>query len=605
MTDYKSHHELDDELLSAYLDDELSPEERASVDARLLEDPAAQQLLHQLRAVSQSVQALPQEVVGHDLGEAVLRKVEQSRRTSATAAAATTMSNRDSTNGASTQLDGSVPTFTIGRSRRGWVWASLAVAAALLIMAFQADQNANMPAVAQRKDPQAGEESTRRMSRSGELEFRNLGEPAAAPAETDVAELDAAAPAAPAGTTSNLNVNGSVNGPMPASGIPPADGLATDGRTPSASEPVAPESAPADELAADSRAYSEEAMQAGRRSVAAGGEVAEADSPVDALAELRPEVTLQRERSEAAREAPDESVTASDSERLVVVRVLARPDALRSKSFDQLLATNGIQVTAEEAKEDSTPADAEPPQNRFAVDSELRNVELRDQQLQESGVEEDLVLVEASPAVIASCLEGLNRDSENYLGLEVGDSPVNITARGIEATATADDSPAAEAALAKKLGDVSDWTRYNRGTVPPPQRSLARDKDANLNYRFYAQNDDGAGRGRFGGGGYGVAGGLGQLKQESEALVRERSNGTGQARRLRLWGTEARQSGQRLDFGGIAPEERAGSNLSVRIREAQRELKSAAQPADTLQVLFVLSPSEEPVPTLKARNKAQ
>jgi hypothetical protein len=243
------------------------------------------------------------------------------------------------------------------------------------------------------------------------------------------------------------------------------------------------------------------------------------------------------------------------------------------------------------------------------VEGELnRNVELRDPQLREGGVEEDLVLVEAPPSVIASCLEGLNRDSENYLGLEVGDAPVNVTARGIETAETADDSPTAEAALAKKLGNVSDWTRYNRGTVPPPQRSLARDKDANLNYRFYVQNDDGAGRGRFGGGGYGVAGGLGQLKQESESLVRERSNGTGQgqARRLRFWGTEARQSGQRLDFGGIAPEERAGSNLSVRMREAQRELKSAAQPAtDTLQVLFVLSPSEEPVPTLKARNKAQ
>ena len=52
-------YELDDELLSAYLDDELSADERALVEARLATDPAAQQSLEQLRSVSQSVRSLP------------------------------------------------------------------------------------------------------------------------------------------------------------------------------------------------------------------------------------------------------------------------------------------------------------------------------------------------------------------------------------------------------------------------------------------------------------------------------------------------------------------------------------------------------------------
>ena len=52
-------HELDDELLSAYIDGELSDSERAAVEARLASDPEAQHLLHQLRSVSQDVQSLP------------------------------------------------------------------------------------------------------------------------------------------------------------------------------------------------------------------------------------------------------------------------------------------------------------------------------------------------------------------------------------------------------------------------------------------------------------------------------------------------------------------------------------------------------------------
>jgi anti-sigma factor RsiW len=75
MSDFRPHPERGDELLSAYLDDDLSPEERVAVEARLAEDAQAREMLHQLRAVSQAVQGLPQEIVGHDLGESVLQRV--------------------------------------------------------------------------------------------------------------------------------------------------------------------------------------------------------------------------------------------------------------------------------------------------------------------------------------------------------------------------------------------------------------------------------------------------------------------------------------------------------------------------------------------------
>src|SRR5262245_2005648 len=75
MTDKPSNFELDDELLSAYLDGELTAAARAAVEGRLATDPAAQQLLHELRSVSQSVQALPTESLGRDLSDDILRRV--------------------------------------------------------------------------------------------------------------------------------------------------------------------------------------------------------------------------------------------------------------------------------------------------------------------------------------------------------------------------------------------------------------------------------------------------------------------------------------------------------------------------------------------------
>jgi anti-sigma factor RsiW len=74
MTEFESHSDIDDELLSAYLDDELSSEERARVAARIASDPAAKSLLDELRAASSKVQGLPREIVGHDLSESVLRR---------------------------------------------------------------------------------------------------------------------------------------------------------------------------------------------------------------------------------------------------------------------------------------------------------------------------------------------------------------------------------------------------------------------------------------------------------------------------------------------------------------------------------------------------
>lgn len=128
MSNQEFQPELDDELLSAYLDDELSVEERARVEARLANDPDTQQLLDQLRSVSQSVQRLPLETVGRDLRSDILGRIAE-------------------LNGGTTshqpQPAQPEPLISIFRTRRSWVWASLALATGLLIMFLQPRDDAN------------------------------------------------------------------------------------------------------------------------------------------------------------------------------------------------------------------------------------------------------------------------------------------------------------------------------------------------------------------------------------------------------------------------------------------------------------------------------
>lgn len=110
---------LANELLSAYLDDELSAEERAGVEARLAADPAARETLEGLRSVSAELQRLPDVAPEARLSDEVLRRV------------------RDELSSAG--ANNADPRLPFGRSPRGWLWAGLAVAASLAMVAFLPD----------------------------------------------------------------------------------------------------------------------------------------------------------------------------------------------------------------------------------------------------------------------------------------------------------------------------------------------------------------------------------------------------------------------------------------------------------------------------------
>ena len=119
----------EDELLSAYLDDQLDDQQRAEVEARLAADPGARELLGQLQTVSEAVGSLPRFALADDLRESVLAGAVKEKRQE------------------EPELD----------TRRRWMYAAAAIAAALLLMFVQGEQQPNDPLLASgAKQPAAG-----------------------------------------------------------------------------------------------------------------------------------------------------------------------------------------------------------------------------------------------------------------------------------------------------------------------------------------------------------------------------------------------------------------------------------------------------------------
>ena len=69
--------EPSDQLISAYLDGEVSAEERAAVERLLAQSEPARRLLDELRSLQSDLHALPQEKLGPDFAASVLRQAER------------------------------------------------------------------------------------------------------------------------------------------------------------------------------------------------------------------------------------------------------------------------------------------------------------------------------------------------------------------------------------------------------------------------------------------------------------------------------------------------------------------------------------------------
>ena len=470
MPNFDPTREFHDELLSAYLDDELAPEECARVEQRLATDPRAKQLLDELRAVSQAMKSVPSATVGSDLCDSVLRRAERAMLVPGERAPAGGVRNL-------------VRRLPFGRSKRAWVWAGVALAAGLMLMFFdrEPERNQGLPAVVAERDraaelkPLAVEQS----SASGEVETLAVGRPAA-PASAPAAALK----------TSRLAV---------------ADGY-----------------------------------QGG-----VGGSAAAIDG----------------------REAE-----ASDNQEQMIVYVNVKPEALRSRAFDAVLARNQIEV------EPSAVSD---------LDKSKSAGELQEPQEQEPQ-EVDLLLLEAAPEQIASTLAELKADHTNYLDIEVE----------------------AERAGSQRSGAAErsdyDFKQYNRGVVPLQQKQQNA-----TNRNFYYQTEQGS---------IDVGRSLGrEVELEQRRLSDDQLSESVQSRAVRLQPQSVARSGPANEVpadeilnrsGAIATRPPAaapalgypygGGKLGL-ARRAKQEL---AAKAEMLQVLFVLTAGTDSTTDQPATAKA-
>ncbi len=120
-----------EELISAYVDGELSAEEQVRVEQWLAESAELRQLADELRALRSSVQALPRHQLDHDLGPAVLRRAERAVLGGAT----------DRPIAGEIQPGRSVASWWLrGAGWRRLAWPAVVAATALAIMIYDRQQ---------------------------------------------------------------------------------------------------------------------------------------------------------------------------------------------------------------------------------------------------------------------------------------------------------------------------------------------------------------------------------------------------------------------------------------------------------------------------------
>jgi hypothetical protein len=117
-----------EQLLSAYLDDELSPDERAQVEKWLAEDVGYRKLRDEWLAARAAIQSLPRHRLDHDLSASVLRRAERVVLDGGALGRSAAESGRHVSPSSQVRQ-----WFSRGRSWRMVAWPAAAIAAALLV----------------------------------------------------------------------------------------------------------------------------------------------------------------------------------------------------------------------------------------------------------------------------------------------------------------------------------------------------------------------------------------------------------------------------------------------------------------------------------------
>jgi anti-sigma factor RsiW len=120
----------DDELISAYLDGELSGEELLRAERLLATQPESRQLLEELTALRASLQGLPRQSLERGFADGVLRRAEREML----------QPSQPVSPSIAPRNDDNPPVLSWRRWQRPLIWSTLAVAASLVIMMFSPDR---------------------------------------------------------------------------------------------------------------------------------------------------------------------------------------------------------------------------------------------------------------------------------------------------------------------------------------------------------------------------------------------------------------------------------------------------------------------------------
>ena len=618
MTGKRSHYERDDELLSAYLDGELSTDERASVEAWLAADPAAQQLLHELRSVSQSVQALPTETPGRDLSEEIIRRAREVRsaqsgpvvRGSSDPAQA---SDRRSPGSAERETFGpvsgevgrpapnsqrsgdTVPKFRLFSSKRAWIWASMALAAGLLLMIVQSgDEPANkLPSMAARNKEGPQTLPTGEAGQPARRERALSAVPKAASPPPATLALDGQ-------LRDNVDAMGAAN--KPAGAMPEASSRQLSSSTKNGGRTGAPivGAGPAPGARTEEERTALVAVEAPSTSTAQPGQIA-ADRQAGAPQPTAGRSATSSALSVATNKQEAVSIANQNPQRFVVVRVVAKPEALKNGSFERLLAEHKIEFEPHFVTNDSLSFGggklSKPAQNKIASQEQSNTA------AETHASPTEMVVVEAPASTIESCLADLNKNSDDFLSIAVNEDLQLQDRFDVKLKSTP----------AKKLAEKStNLSRFNRGVLPADQKDIASLHDY---YAFNKPTEPSATGSRAGG----LAGEASTISgAEQDKSGNKKRNYKDQsvpeirrARRMETLGTETRQAGEPAGFGPTSSTSAAGPEARVeqlKERILQRmPTGNAEAKADTndndLKVLFVFTSAEAPASSAPSDNR--
>ncbi|MBS0207661.1 MAG: hypothetical protein JSS27_01780 [Planctomycetes bacterium] len=217
----------DSELLSAYLDNELSAADRARTEALLAENPGARQLLDELDAQRAQLRQISRDPLGVDFAQRVLRAAEREVLVpSAKPSEAAAKKSATAEPALRPAREEDRPRWLrLPAGRRPWVYVALASAAAVVMMIFNpsrdrnVDQVAVLPANMEMSATRSEEQFARHLNRADKQEAnapvaesmveRRASDVAGAPAATGPAPAamagatTAAVPATPAAPASN------------------------------------------------------------------------------------------------------------------------------------------------------------------------------------------------------------------------------------------------------------------------------------------------------------------------------------------------------------------------------------------------------------------